>query len=182
MSKKQVGIFAGSLRKGAFSKAIALHLGGLLRETFEVVYPEIGSLELYNQDLDVSPPQSWLDFRSQVKKLDGVLFVTPEYNRSVPPVLKNAVDIASRPYRENAWNGKPGAIVSCSPGAIGGMGANHHLRQTAACVNILMLAQPEVYIGNVHTLLDENGIVTNEKTQEVLAKFAEAFSDWVRKF
>jgi chromate reductase len=182
MSKKLIGIFTGSLRKDSFSKKIALHLGGLLRERFEVVCPEIGSLELYNQDLEVSPPQSWLELRAQVRRLDGILFVTPEYNRSIPPVLKNAIDIASRPQGEGAWSGKPGAIVGVSPGALGGVGAAHHLRQISTCVNILMLAQPEAYIGNVHTLLDEGGNVTNEKTKEFLQEFAEAFTKWTDKF
>jgi chromate reductase len=181
VDKKSLGIFVGSLRKDSFSKKIALHLGGLLQYEFDVAYPEIGSFELYNQDLDDAPPGLWLDFRARIKALDAVLFVTPEYNRSIPPVLKNAIDIASRPYADNAWSGKPGGIVSVSPGAAGGISANHHLRQVAACVNILLLARPEAYIGNVHTLLDNDGSVSNEKTRGFLLQFADAFSQWVNR-
>jgi len=182
MGKKTIGILLGSLRRDSFCKKIALHLSGLLAEQFEVKFLDPGNLTLYNQDLDTkdATPQAWLDFRKEVRALDGVLFVTPEYNRSMPPVLKNALDIASRPYTSNSWSGKPAAVVSVSPGKQGGFGANQHLRQSAACLNILMMAQPEAYIGNVVTLTDANG-VSDEGTKKFLQTFATAFAAWVNR-
>jgi len=183
MEKKKIGIFVGSLRKDSFSKRIALHLSGLLADQFDVKFPDFGNLTMYNQDLDTenATPQAWHDFREEVKALDGVLFVTPEYNRSYPAVLKNALDIASRPYGKNAWNNKPGAIVSVSPGNLGGFGANHHLRQATAFLNIYMMGQPEAYIGNVAALTDSTS-VTDENLKKFLQTFANAFSEWVNKF
>ena len=183
MEKKTIGIIVGSLRRESYNKKVALYLSGLLEEEFEVIFPDIGSLVMYNQDLDNDDelPPEWKSFREIIKSLDAVLFVTPEYNRSMPPVLKNALDIASRPPSENAWNAKPGAIVSVAPGKIGGFGANHHLRQSASCLNIYMMQDPEAYIGGIGDLLDENGI-PNESTQGFLRKIAESFSNWVGIF
>jgi len=180
MRQKTIGILAGSLRRDSYSKKVAHSLAGLLAERFEVKILEIGNLPLYNQDLDDNgqPPQSWLDLRRDVRGLDGVLFVTPEYNRSLPAALKNALDIASRPYVQNAWSGKPGAVISVTPGKIGGFGAAQHLRQAAACVNIRMMAQPEAYIGEVAVLTDETG-VKDERTIKFLQSFGDAFAAWV---
>ncbi|MDR0286331.1 MAG: NAD(P)H-dependent oxidoreductase, partial [Clostridiales bacterium] len=141
MDKKTIGILVGSLRRDSFNKKVAEYLSGLLKEQFNVCFPDISSLVMYNQDLDneKDTPREWLQFRKEVKSLDAVLFVTPEYNRSMPPVLKNALDIASRPYTANSWSGKPGAVVSVSPGKIGGFGASQHLRQSASCLNIYMM-------------------------------------------
>jgi len=182
MEKKTIGIFVGSLRKGSFSKIIAQHLSNLLADKFDVQFPDIGNLTMYNQDLDMegATPQAWIDFRKEVKALDAVLFVVPEYNRSFPPVLKNAIDIASRPYGKNAWNDKPGAVVSISVGQLGGFGANHHLRQTAACLNIHLMGQPEAYIGNIMAITDSSG-VTDENTKKFLQNFADAFIEWVNR-
>jgi chromate reductase len=181
MVKKTIGVLVGSLRRASFSGRIAGAIAALLSETFEVKFLDIGALTLYNQDLedDGQTPESWLIFREAVRAADGVLFVTPEYNRSLPPVLKNALDIASRPYGRNAWSGKPGAVVSVSPGPIGGFGANHHLRQSAACLNLRLMAQPEAYIGGVAGLLDEAGAVRDERTKTFLRAFAAAFAAWM---
>ena len=156
---KRIGFILGSLRKEAFTRKVANQLADLFPEDFEIVFPEIGHLEMYNQDLDDEnkTPESWKKFREEIKSLDGVVFVTPEYNRSVPPVLKNALDIGSRPYGANAWNDKPGAIISVSPGAVSGFGANHHLRQVLTFLNIHTMAQPEAYIGSVMNLINEDG-------------------------
>ena len=183
MNKKSIGIIVGSARRDSFSKKVALYLSGLLQERFDVLFLDVGSLAMYNQDLDneQDAPREWLAFRQSVRPLSAVLFVTPEYNRSMPPVLKNALDIASRPFGENAWNGKPGAVVSIAPGQIGGFGANHHLRQSAACLNIYMMAQPEAYISGVAGLVDADG-VSDENTRDFLRKFAGAFTDWVNRF
>ena len=112
-------------------------------------------------------------------KFDGVLFVTPEYNRSFPAVLKNAIDVGSRPYGKSMWDGKPGAVVSVSPGAIGGFGANHHLRQSLVFLNVPTMQQPEAYIGNAATLFDENGNLANDSIKEFAAKYINAFAAWV---
>lgn len=142
---------------------------------------EIGQLALYNQDLDEAPPQSWTSFREQIKSADAVLFVTPEYNRSVPGVLKNAIDVGSRPYPHNVWNGKPGAVLSLSPGAVGGFGANHHLRQSMVFLNVPMMQQPEAYIGRAADLFDDAGAMTNEGTRKFFESFITAFSAWIAK-
>jgi chromate reductase len=143
---------------------------------------EIGQLPFYNQDLEkmIDPPLApWTAFRERVKAADAVLFVTPEYNRSVPAVLKNALDVGSRPYGSSVWDRKPGAIVSGSPGAIGAFGANHHLRQSLVFLNVPTMQQPEAYVGNVHKLFDENGNLINDGTRKFLQEFMKAFASWV---
>ena len=135
----------------------------------------------FNQDLEATPPGEWTAFRALVKAADAVLFVTPEYNRSVPGVLKNAIDVGSRPYGSSVWKGKPAAVVSNSPGAIGGFGAYHHLRQTLVFLNMPTVNQPETYIGHVATLFGENGELTNEATREFLTGFTKVFADLIEK-
>jgi chromate reductase len=140
---------------------------------------EIGQLPLYNQDEDNNPPAAYTAFRQLVKGFDGLLFVTPEYNRSVPGVLKNAIDVGSRPYGSSVWGGKPAGIISVAPGAIGGFGANHHLRQSCVFLDVPMMQQPEAYIGGAADLFDENGKLKNEKTREFIEKYMIAFEKWV---
>ena len=182
MKKQSIGVIVGSARRDSFSKKVALYLGGLLKEQFDFNILDIAGLEMYNEDLDNTAdiPQNWLRFRQEVKAADAVLFITPEYNRSMPPVLKNALDIASRPREENAWGGKPGAVVSISPGKTGGFGANHHLRQSASCLNILLLQKPEAYISEIANAMDAGG-VPDKETKEFLQRFANAFSKWIKK-
>ena len=179
MTEKKIGIFVGSLRKESFNRKMAKALMKLSPDSLNLEIVEIEGLPLYNQDLDDNPPAAWTEFRERIKNCDGVLFVTPEYNRSVPGVLKNAIDVGSRPYGENAWDGKPGAVVSVSPGAIGGFGANHHLRQSMVFLNIPVMQQPEAYIGNAANLFDESGNLANDSTREFAAKFMHAFAAWV---
>jgi chromate reductase len=183
MVKKSVGILLGSLRRGSYSKKVADCIAEMLSDVFDVKYIDISHLCMYNQDLDEedAPPSDWTRFRNEIKALNGFLFVTPEYNRSIPPILKNAVDIGSRPQDKNVWNGKPTAVITVSPGSIGGFGANHHLRQVAVCLNMLMLAQPEMYIGNVTGLFDADGTLADERAKRLLEKFVSAFSDWMAK-
>ncbi|MGB5137233.1 MAG: NAD(P)H-dependent oxidoreductase, partial [Candidatus Zixiibacteriota bacterium] len=126
-----------------------------------------------------NPPAQWTAFREWIKAADALLFVTPEYNRSVPAVLKNAIDVGSRPYGKNVWDGKPGAVVSVTPGLQGAFGANHHLRQSLVAVNILTLAKPEAYISNVTTLIEKDGSSITESTREFLAQFVAAFEQWI---
>jgi chromate reductase, NAD(P)H dehydrogenase (quinone) len=180
---KKIAVFVGSLRKESFNRKMARVLTMLAPESLALEIIEIGGLPLYNQDYDDEgkPLAAWTEFRGRVKSFDGVLFVTPEYNRSVPGVLKNAIDVGSRPYGQSVWEGKPGAVISVSPGAIGGFGANHHLRQSLVFLNVPAMQQPEVYIGGAAKLFDANGNITNETTRELLIKFMNAFAAWVVK-
>ena len=175
-----VAVIVGSLRKGSFNRQVAHALAELAPPGLKLEIVEIGQLPLYNQDSDESPPAAFTEFRDRIKAADALLFVTPEYNRSMPGVLKNALDVGSRPYGHNAWDGKPGAVVSASIGAVGGFGANHHLRQCLAYLNVPTLAQPEVYLGTVDKVLDQNGKLTDDGTRKHLTKFMEAFTRWVR--
>lgn len=161
---RKIGLLIGSLRKESFNKKVGESLASLLPDGYEPVFIDISQIDMYNQDLDDenTPPTSWSDFRAAVKKLDGLIFVTPEYNRSVPAVLKNALDVGSRPYGQNVWDSKPGLVVSVSPGAIGGFGANHHLRQSLVFLNVPTLQQPEAYIGNIVNLINEDGSIKKD--------------------
>ena len=179
MKTKNIAVIVGSLRKESFSRKIAKALIELAPESLTLEILEIGGLQMYNQDLEEVPPAAWTEFRSRLKGFDGVLFVTPEYNRSVPAVMKNAIDIGSRPYGKNSWDGKPGGIVSVSPGALSAFGANHHLRQSLVFVNVPAMQQPEAYIGNAAKLFDNNGKLTDESTREYLRKFIDAYAKWV---
>jgi chromate reductase, NAD(P)H dehydrogenase (quinone) len=180
---KKIVVIVGSLRKESFNRKMAKALMALAPESlmFEIV--EIAGLPLYNQDLDDegTPPSAWTDFRRQVKSFDGVLFVTPEYNRSVPAVLKNALDVGSRPFGQSIWGAKPGAVISVSPGAIGGFGANHHLRQSLVFLDVPTMQQPEAYIGGAMQLFDAHGNIANEAISDFLVKFMVAFAAWVAK-
>lgn len=178
----KVGIIVGSLRKNSFSKQVADNVIPLFPEGFETEFVEIGHLPLFNQDYegDLGTPAEYTEFRNKIKSLDAILFVTPEYNRSIPGALKNALDVGSRPYGESVWNGKPAAIISQSPGTIAGFGANHHLRQVLTFLNMPVVQQPEAYIGSVHELLDENGKL-NSDTLEFLQGFVNAFVDLINK-
>jgi len=180
---KKIAVFVGSLRKESFNRKMAKLLATLAPESLMLEIIEIGGLPLYNQDYDDgrTPPPAWTVFRERVKSFDGFLFVTPEYNRSVPGVLKNALDVGSRPYGQSVWGGKPGAVISVSPGAIGGFGSNHHLRQSLVFLDVPTMQQPEAYIGGAAQLFDANGKITNEATREFLVKFINAFAAWVAK-
>ena len=176
-----IGIVVGSLRAESFSKKVANYVAGELRKKFDVKFFEIGDLPLYNEDLDHdNPPAPWVRLRDEVKNADAFVFVTPEYNRSVPAAIKNALDVASRPYGANNWSGKPGAVISVSPGALAGFGANHHLRQVATFLNIAMMQQPEAYIGGIYTGVDAT-TVTDPKVQEFLGQVVEAFEAWIAR-
>jgi len=178
---KDIAVLVGSLRRDSFNRKMARALAELAPPALKLEIVEIGQLPLYNQDEDANPPAAWTAFRERLHRADGVLFVTPEYNRSVPAPLKNAIDVGSRPYGKNMWNGKPGAIVSVSPGAIGGFGANHHLRQSLVFLNVPAMPQPEAYIGGADKLFDGEGKLTNPSTREFLGKFMEAFAGWVER-
>ena len=182
MSKPwNVAVLVGSLRKGAFTRMTAHALAEVAPASLKLDIVEIGQLQLYNQDLETgSPPAEWVAFRQRIKAADAVLFVTPEYNRSLPAALKNAIDVGSRPYGQSVWDAKPGAVVSVSPGAIGGFGANHHLRQSLVFLNVPVL-QKEAYIGGAADLFDTNGKLKNPGTREFLTNFMASFSTWIEK-
>ena len=174
-----VAVLVGSLRKDSINRKVANALIELAPPSLKPGFVEIGALPLYNQDEDASPPVVWTQFRDRIKAVDAVLFVTPEYNRSVPGVLKNALDVGSRPYGQSVWNGRPGAIVSASPGGIGGFGANHHLRQSLVFLNVPAMAQPEAYVGGADKLFDASGTLINDGTRKFFQQFMQAFSDWI---
>jgi chromate reductase len=178
---KDIAVLVGSLRKDSFNRKMAHVLAELAPRALKLEIVEIGQLSLYNQDDDANPPAAWSAFRERLRKADGVLFVTPEHNRSVPAALKNAIDVGSRPYGKSAWNGKPGAIVSVSPGAIGGFGANHQLRQSLVFLNVPAMAQPEAYIGSCDKLFDGDGKLINLSTREFLGKYLQSFAVWVER-
>lgn len=156
-------------------------LANLAPSNLSLQFIDIGRLPPYDQDFDDEhrAPPAWTAFRQEVRAFDAVLFVTPEYNRSVPGVLKNAIDVGSRPYGQSIWDAKPAAVVSVTPGALGGFGANHHLRQSLVFLNMPVLQQPEAYIGHVDTLVDGDGEVSNEATREFLRGFMAAFAQWI---
>ena len=178
---KTVAVLVGSLRRDSYSKKVAAAIASASPPDTKFELIPIGDLPFYNEDLEPAAPAQWTEFRRRIKAADALLFVTPEYNRSVPAVLKNALDVASRPYGHNAFDGKPAAVVSTSVGAIGGFGANHHLRQSLVFLNVLTLQQPEAYIGNTGTLFDEEGRVKNEGTATFLRTFAQAFDRWIEQ-
>lgn len=174
-----VVVLVGSLRKDSFNRKVANGVIGLAPETLKLEIVEIGQLPLYNQDDDANPPAASAAFKAKIKAADAVLFVTPEYNRSVPGVLKNAIDIASRPYGKSAWDGKPGAVISVTPGGLGAFGANHHLRQSLVFLNVPAMQQPEAYISDAANLFDAAGKLSKEDTRDFLRKFVAAFAAWI---
>ncbi|RMX15145.1 NAD(P)H-dependent oxidoreductase [Legionella jordanis] len=181
---KKVAVIVGSLRKESWNRKLANALIKLAPPSLQLRMVEIGQLPIYNQDPDDEnhPFPEWVDFRNDIRETEGLLFVTPEYNRSIPAPLKNAIDVGSRPYGKSVWAAKPGAVISASPGAPGAFGANHHLRQTFVFLDIFCMQQPEAYIGHVDQLFDQNGNLSNDKTEEFLQNFMNRFAQWVYYF
>jgi chromate reductase, NAD(P)H dehydrogenase (quinone) len=176
---RSVAVLVGSLRKESVTRKVANAVIKLAPSSLKFETIEIGQVSLYNQDLEITPPTDWVAFRDKVRGADAILFATPEYNRSVPGVLKNAIDVGSRPRENNSFNGKPGAVISVSPGALAGFGANHHLRQMLVFLNVPAMPQPEAYIGGANKLFDASGNLTNDSTRDFLRNFAESFARWV---
>ena len=182
MASYRIAIVVGSLREGSLNRRIARSMCAVRGDNLECEMVGIGDLPLYNQDFDNSPeePASYRAFRAKIAAADGVLFCTPEYNRGVPGVLKNAIDVGSRPYGSSVWNGKPAAIISASPGAIGGFGANHQLRQACVFLNMPVMQQPEAYLGHVtDDSFDGEGCLKDGPLKDLVEKLAHAFHDWV---
>ncbi|MCW2383065.1 MULTISPECIES: NADPH-dependent FMN reductase [unclassified Sphingobium] len=174
--KIDVAVIVGSLRKDSYNRKAALELARLADGDMALRIVEIGDLPHYDEDAETdSPPGVWTRFRKEIAPADALLFVTPEYNRSVPGVLKNAIDVGSRPYGQSVWMGKPAAIMTVSPGALGGFGANHHLRQMLVFQDTPILQQPEAYVGNAAKLFEDDGRLTDKKTEDFFRSFLDAF-------
>ena len=182
MANHQIAIVVGSLREGSINRKIARSMCAMRGDGLECSLVDIGDLPLYNQDYDglAEQPASYTRFREQIASADGILFCTPEYNRGVPGVLKNAIDVGSRPYGKSVWNRKPAAIISASPGAIGGFGANHQLRQACVFLDMPVMQQPEAYLGHVNDdSFDADGCLKDGPLKDLVEKLAHAFHDWV---
>lgn len=179
MAARKIAVIVGSLRKQSLNRKMAQVLMALAPPLLSCEIVEIGDLPLYNPDHEEgSPPAPWAAFREKMRAFDGVLFVTPEYNRSIPGALKNAIDVGSRPYGQSVWAGKPAAVVTVSPGAIGGFGANHHLRQALVFLDMPAMQQPEAYIGGASSLFDEGGKLVSDNTRNFVQGFMEKFARW----
>lgn len=178
---KKIGVIVGSLRKESWNRKLALALIKLAPSSLKMDIVEIGQLPLYNQDPDDEghPLKEWTIFRNQIKQLEGILFVSPEYNRSVPAALKNAIDVGSRPFGQSVWGGKPVAVISASVGAIGGFGANQHLRQSFVFLDMPCMQQPEAYIGNVAHLFSTGSEIAKDETKQYLRNYMNAYAKWV---
>ncbi len=177
---KRVAVLVGSLRAASWSRKVATALIERAPKTLRAELIEIGELPLYNEDLEgAAPPRAWTTFREAIRGAAGVLFVTPEYNRSLPGGLKNAIDVGSRPEKESVWSGMPAGVVSVTPYKLGAFGANHAVRQTFVFLNMPVMQQPEVYLGDAASLFDDGGKLKSETAGALLAKFMVAFERWV---
>ena len=176
----RIAIIVGSLRAESINRRVARTICGLRGDNLDCSMIEIGDLPLYNQDLDANPPEQWLRFRREIAEADGVLFCSPEYNRGIPGVLKNAIDVGSRPYGQSVFDKKPAAIVTASPGSIGGFGANHQIRQAAVFLNMPVMQQPEAYLGHVSDdSFGKDGCIKEGPLKDLISGLAHAFHDWV---
>jgi chromate reductase, NAD(P)H dehydrogenase (quinone) len=174
-------VVVGSLRKESFSLKIAHALAKLAPPALklEVVTPH--GISFFNQDLEANPPADWLAFREKIQKSDAVIFVTPEYNRGIPGVLKNAIDVASRPYGKSSFIGKPTGIVSNSPGPLGGVNAAKSLQNILPGISGTIMGQPETYLNGIGDAFDEKGNLIKESLQKVLQQYIDAFAAFVAK-
>lgn len=179
---RNIAVLIGSLRKHSYCRMLAHALEKLAPELMQLSIVEIGGLPLYNQNIEGdATPATWTMFRDRVRQAEGVLYITPEFNRSVPAVLKNAVDVGSRPYGRSVWDKKPAAVITVSPGAMGGFGANHHLRQSLVFLNMPTVQQPEAYVGGAAELFDETGRLTREDTARFLSSVLDEFGVWIER-
>ncbi len=180
MARHKVAILVGSLRTDSINRKVARTICAFASDQLDCEIVEIGDLPLYNQDHDADPPPEWVRLRERIAAVEGILFCTPEYNRGVPGVLKNAIDVGSRPYGKSVWDKKPAAIVSASPGAIGGFGANHQLRQACVYLNMPVMQQPEAYLGHVSDdAFAADGCLKDGKLKNLILVLATAFADWI---
>ncbi len=181
-AQRDIAVLVGSLRKDAFTRKLAGALIALAPAGLKLRIVEIGDLPLYNEDLETAaPPAAWTKFREEIKTADGLIFVTPEYNRSMPAALKNAIDVGSRPWGKSVWNGLPAGVVSASPGALGGALAHQHVRQSVSVLNVPVLPTPEMYLSHINKAFDETGALPDGPVKELVSKFMSAFADWAEK-
>jgi len=180
--RHKVAVLVGSLSKASLNRKMARALIAAAPASLEFEMIEIGELPLYTPDFEADPPAAVTSFRHAVGACAAMLFVTPEYNRSVPGVLKNALDVGSRPAGKSVWGGKPAGVVSVSPGAIGGFGANQHLRQSFVFLNVFAMQQPEAYIGGAAKMFDDQGTLTDESARGFITKYMQAFAEWIERF
>ncbi|MCF3107761.1 NAD(P)H-dependent oxidoreductase [Niabella sp. CC-SYL272] len=178
MTIQKIGLLVGSLRAASYSRKVAEELIHLAPSNLQLEIVEIGDLPLYNEDLEQAVPASWHCFRETIRAKDGVVFITPEYNRSVPGLLKNAIDVGSRPYGKSVWNGKPGAVISVTPGGLGAFGANHHLRQSMVFLNVPMMQQPEAYLSHIAVCFNNPQSEERERLDQFLKGFLDAYAAW----
>ena len=179
MTTHTVVTIVGSLRKESFSLKLAKAMAKLAPASLKLDVTTLNDISFFNQDLEAAPPADWLALREKLQKSNGVLFVTPEYNRSIPGVLKNAIDVASRPYGKSAFLGKPVGIVSNSPGPLGGVSAAKHLQTILPGIAGVIIGQPEIYLNGVGDAFDDKGELTKESLQKVLQQYLEAFAGFV---
>lgn len=179
---RNVAVLIGSLRQDGYSRKVFTTLQALAPPSLAFAVLETGDLPLYNQDLEQSPPAAWERFRAELGQADAILIVTPEYNRSIPGALKNAIDIASRPMAAKRLDGKPVGIVSLSMGRLGGVFANQHLRPVLAVLGAHVMPAPEVYFGAVHEAFETTGALKDGPSRDLLKSFAEGFADYVETF
>ncbi|MGH8147654.1 MAG: NADPH-dependent FMN reductase [Rhodanobacteraceae bacterium] len=184
MSKQHpvIAVLVGSLRKGSFNKQLAHALEKIAGDRAEFRHIRIDDLPLYNQDFDGDYPPVCKRLKDAINACDGVLFVTPEYNRSIPGVLKNAIDIASRPYGYSAFPGKPGAVIGTSAGAMATALAQQHLRNICVFLDIPLLQQPEAFVRFSEGLFGDDGSVTDESVGKFLTNFMDKYLEWVNRF
>jgi chromate reductase len=176
-----VVVIVGSLRKQSFTLKIANALAKLAPDTLKLDVVTLHGISFFNQDLEATPPADWLAFREKIQKSSGVLFVTPEYNRSIPGVLKNAIDVASRPYGKSSFIGKPTGIISNSPGPLGGVSAAKHLQNILPGISGPILGQPEIYLNGVGDAFDDKGHLIKEALQKVLQQYIDAYAAFLEK-
>jgi chromate reductase len=180
-SSYNVAVIVGSLRKESFTRKVANALAKLAPDTLKLKLVTLNDISFFNQDLEAAPPADWLAFREKLQKSDGIVFITPEYNRSIPGVLKNAIDVGSRPYGKSSFNGKPTGIVSNSPGPLGGVCAAKHLQNILPGIAGPIMQQPEIYLNGVGDAFDDKGELTKDSLRGVLKQYIVAFAMHVEK-
>ena len=180
---RNVGFIVGSLRKGAYTRLLSQALSELAPQSFKLSEIGIGDLPFYNQDLETAtPPTQWVQFRERVNSSDAVLFITPEYNRGMPAAVKNAIDVGTRPLKQGVWKGKPAAIISLTPGRLGGMAANQQLKLTLSVIGVPVMPAPEVYLAGAGDMFDGSGKLVSEDTRTQLTAMLQEFDTWIGRF
>jgi len=181
--RKQIVVlgFAGSLRKNSYNKALLQNAIGLMPRGTKLEIFDLEGIPPFNQDLETRMPEKVKEFKAKIRAADAILIATPEYNYSMSGVLKNAIDWASRPYGDNAFENKPVAVMSASPGMLGGARAQYHLRQVLVSLNAHTINKPEVIVPLVNNKIDEKGRVTDEKTREKIRELLESLVAWTKR-